>query len=97
MRTPIRVTLDEFAAERMDWIKQKCVTDGALQRCKECGVVIEIVPAFISMHDARFETCAGPGTVMRLAIPYCPKCEDKPENYGCVHEVPTRRNNPVLS
>lgn len=97
MKTPVRVSLDEFAAERKKWIEENCVTDGDLQRCKKCNAAMEIVPAFISMHDARFEQCTGGGVALRLAIPFCPKCETKPEDHGCFHEFPLRRNNAQLS
>jgi hypothetical protein len=98
MKTPVRVSGEQFTTERVAWIAENCVTDGELQRCRKCKTPVEIVAAFISIHDARFEdTCAGAGIVVRLAIPYCPKCEPRPAQSGCFHEYPARRNNPMMS
>jgi hypothetical protein len=47
---------------------------------------VELVGVFFSIHDARFSQCAGAGKVLRLAVPYCPKCESRPEETSCIHD-----------
>jgi len=71
---------------RKSWIAKHCITDGEYQRCKICQSFIEIIGAYMSLHDTRFPGCAGSGRVMRLVIPFCPKCETRPSEYGCIHE-----------
>jgi hypothetical protein len=87
MQTPVRVSLLEFALKRNEWVKAHCLTDGDRQLCVNCKTPIEIISAYISIHDARFGNhCAGPGAVIRLVVPFCPKCEAKPQERGCLHE-----------
>ncbi len=73
---------------RMKWIADHCVSDGDFQLCKTCSSKVEIIGAYMSIHDPRFgDTCAGSGRVVRLVIPFCPHCETRPNEYGCLHEL----------
>lgn len=91
-------SLAEFAIARQKWIEKHCHTDGELQRCTSCNTPIEIIDAFISVHDARFrDICAGGGQVVKVIVPFCPSCESRPSEFGCIHEMPFRGNNPALS
>jgi hypothetical protein len=82
------MTLLSFLAERREWIAAHCYTDGEYQRCVHCQCHIEIVGAYISIHEAMFEgQCAGSGRCVRLAVPYCPTCERRPQEHGCFHEA----------
>src|SRR6516165_10094678 len=37
---------------------------------------VEVVGAYMSVHDPRFaDECAGSGNMIRLAIPFCRRCE----------------------
>jgi hypothetical protein len=83
---------------REDWIATNCrlVFDpfkpgdqNGFQVCRKCGGNVEIVVAYMSLHDLRFGlACAGAGKVVRLAIPFCPRCEAQPAEQGCIHEPP---------
>jgi hypothetical protein len=89
MKTPQRVSLKEYADERNKFLKERCVLDGDVVRCLKCHTAIEILGAWISYHDARLgDICAGAGTVCRVAVPFCPKCEEVPDVRGCFHEMP---------
>lgn len=83
MLTPKRARAIDFLLERERWIRGH-IDNGC---CRACGSAIEFVQAFMSIHDARFEGCVGPGQVVRVAIPFCSFCEDKaPDEQGCFHE-----------
>ena len=87
MQTPQRVTLQEFSAMRMSWIVEHCRDQDGFQVCRKCGGNVEIVVAYMSLHDLRFGVaCAGSGKGVRLAIPFCPRCEAQPAEQGCIHE-----------
>lgn len=53
--------------------------------CPRCGGNLAVVLAYISIHLLEFDFCAGAGNVVRVPVPYCPVCEDEPEQYGCIH------------
>ena len=87
MQTPQRVTLQEFSAMRMSWIVEHCRDQDGFQVCRKCGGNVEVVGAYMSLHDPGFaDACAGSGKVVRLAIPFCPRCEAQPAEQGCIHE-----------
>lgn len=101
MKTPVGSSLSDFAESRMKWIEDHYIAtteNSEPMLCRECGTAIEVIGARMSIHDARFAgMCAGPGAVVVVAIPWCPKCETKPEDHGCFHEFPTVKNNPHTS
>ena len=44
--------------------------------CKVCGSQILQTDCHVSIHLKIFEpTCAGPGKVITINYPYCPKCD----------------------
>jgi len=98
MQTPHRVSFQEFCQMREDWIATNCrlvfdlITPNdqkGFQVCRKCGGNVEIVVAHMSLHDLRFGVaCVGSGKVVRLAIPFCPRCEGQPAEQGCIHEPP---------
>lgn len=88
MKTPRKMSYQDFGSARMKWIAAHCVTEGNSQLCKACGGRIRLAPTTVSIHDARFEACAGSGSVARIVVPYCPQCEPTPEGSGCFHEMP---------
>lgn len=98
MKTPELVSLKEFTDARMKWIAEHAedIGDGK-QRCRSCKTQIELLPAYVSIHAVEFGVlCAGEGKVLRLAIPFCPRCEVKPSERGCIHEPmnPSSREMP---
>jgi hypothetical protein len=96
MQTPQRVSFKEFCQMREDWIATNCrlvfdpFTAGdqkGFPVCRRCGENVEIVVAYMSLHDLRFGVaCAESGKVVRLTIPFCPRCEAQPSEQGCIHE-----------
>ena len=87
MHTPQRVTLQEFSAMRMSWIVEHCRDQDGFQVCRKCGGNVEVVGAYMSLHDPGLaDACAGSGKVVRLAIPFCRRCEARPAEEGCIHE-----------
>lgn len=54
-------------------------------KCNACGEGIRSVTTYITLHLQVFSTCAGPGQVVKVDLPYCPKCEPTPDTFGCVH------------
>ena len=53
--------------------------------CKSCSAQILAVETYITLHIKEWDGCAGPGRVGKAQVPYCPDCEQKPEEFGCVH------------
>jgi hypothetical protein len=88
MQTPRRISLTEFGAERQRWIDSYCVTDGEFQRCRLCTGLVEILGVYFSIHNADFDECTGAGKVVRLAVPFCPRCEPRPDECSCLHVHP---------
>lgn len=54
--------------------------------CKKCGTVVLVATMYVSVHAKDFSECTGFGECEPLPLPYCPKCEGKPEEiFTCVH------------
>lgn len=55
--------------------------------CRTCKGKINFAACAVSVHEtAPGGICAGFGNVIRFPLPYCPKCEGKPERTAtCVH------------
>jgi hypothetical protein len=91
MRAPKRITQWQFGRIVFEWLKAHTreIVQGDNDyryECLNCGSRIMSHTVFFSIHDAAFhDLCAGPGDVVRLGIPYCPKCEPKPDESGCIH------------
>jgi hypothetical protein len=81
--------MEEFFDARLKFV-QSCATQGEYVLCPKCSQPLEFVSAWLSIHDARFPECAGWGKVCRAVIPYCPRCEEKPDDRGCLHASPLR-------
>jgi hypothetical protein len=77
MQTPQRISALQFLAQL-----EPLLTG----RCEKCGGGLKTRLTFISIHSLEFgDACAGEGRVLNLMIPYCPRCEVAPEEYGCIH------------
>jgi hypothetical protein len=88
MRTPSRVDWNQFQLSVRSFYDDCCRQSNTSERpvCKKCGTEIATIIAFMAVHDERLaDSCAGPGRVWQLPIPYCPRCEEKPANHGCIH------------
>jgi hypothetical protein len=87
MKTPSQVTGAELELSIQSYFAERCYRSPDGWRCLECKREIAYVIAYMTIHDIRFGSkCAGNGRVERAPIPYCPHCESKPSDYGCVHE-----------
>jgi len=87
MQTPVRVTLDEYVKARGEFLNNKCVAwpgTGGLA-CAACGREIYVAEATIELHDPTLANCYATGTDFEAALPWCPHCEPKPAERGCVH------------
>jgi hypothetical protein len=55
-------------------------------RCPSCHVEMHEKLVYLSLHATEFGVrCAGPGQVVKVTLPWCPGCEDEPEETGCLH------------
>lgn len=64
--------------------------------CKECDLEILFIEARIDVHvRAADYRCAGPGMTGVAQISYCPNCEERPADIGCIH-VPIEYFRPVV-
>lgn len=84
MRTPERISADQFVRDFVKFSGEQVFEDGSI-RCRTCKTPGEVAGVYLTIHTAEFATCAGPGSVLRVLIPYCPKCEPAPNATGCVH------------
>ena len=87
METPHKKDALQFVLEIVNFrnFHAQKVETGEGYICKHCGATILSRMAFISIHSARFEDCAGSGFCKPFSIPYCPVCEHIPESSGCIH------------
>jgi hypothetical protein len=86
VRTPQRITATEFSASLKHFLETCCALCGNTLCCKACGTAIVHVRAALSIHNSVAGDCAGPDQrVWTTFVPYCPGCEEKPENQGCLH------------
>ena len=61
--------------------------EGGGYRCKNCGSEVLQTTLYVSVHSSEFgDSCAGSGKVVKVPLPYCPKCEGEPKNFTtCIH------------
>ena len=57
-----------------------------------CGELIIGKTVRLSVIDPRFPHHTGSGEVLSLVVPYCPKCQTEPGDFG---EITLRRANDV--
>lgn len=74
--------LDERIKKRQkqDWIKYKKQIDGTF-KCLECGSTIMSAKIAHPIWDGPFAMSGG-GQVFNEEVPYCPKCDRKPNFHG---------------
>lgn len=85
MKTPLQTTFRQFGRECETQTGLMHQDEHGIYRCVICESQIHEVRAYLSVHTEDFDMCAGSGKVWRFGIKYCPTCEPKPEEYGCVH------------
>jgi ribosomal protein L37E len=87
MRTPSHITSAEFSDSLKEFFECRCLLLGNTLLCRECGASIVHARVVISIHDSAFhDKCAACGKrAWTMTLPYCPQCEKKPEERGCLH------------
>jgi hypothetical protein len=81
MQTPHIENIEMFKT-RLQQIRA-ALHDG---RCPKCFTPMREEQVYLSLHALEFGIqCAGMGRVWRTSIPWCPACEQQPQQSGCVH------------
>ena len=63
-------------------VKKLCIVDKkGFCKCRKCKSDILVVTVSRPVWDFP-EACAGSGEVRHEEVPYCPKCEKKPDSRG---------------
>jgi hypothetical protein len=89
VRTPHRITAAEFSDSLKRFLDTCCVLCGESLCCTTCGTPILHVRAALSIHNSAAGDCGGQDErVWTTVVPYCPRCEEKPERRGCLHFTP---------
>lgn len=98
MDTPKRLSMTETLSAFSAWYRDHCRTLAGLRiTCIHCGTEIHRVRGYMLLHDEQFgESCAGPGRALRMEIPFCPVCENRPGEYGCIHMPAADMNLPSV-
>jgi hypothetical protein len=86
VRTPFRPTATEFSDSLKDFLDVCCALRGNTLCCRVCGTPIRHVQAALSIHNSASGGCEElEQRVWNTVVPYCPECEEKPEERGCLH------------
>jgi hypothetical protein len=87
MRTPQRMTLAEFREAIRQFLNVRCLQCDKTLVCTRCEAPIAYLQALLSIHDDAFaDACVSlQDEEWHFAVPYCPRCELKPDAHGCVH------------
>jgi len=65
--------------------------------CKKCGSQIGWVTCYVSIHLKIFEPeCVGPGKVIKVNYPFCPKCDEGLEYVTACYHIDTGVTEPRL-
>ena len=86
MRTPSRITASQFSDSLKHFLDTYCMLRGDTLCCTACGASILYVRAALSIHHAACAGCEEPDQrVWNTVVPYCPTCEEKPVQRGCLY------------
>jgi hypothetical protein len=79
------MTTSDFSDSLKSFIQHNCVLNRHSLSCADCGSAIMYVRAALWVHD---RTCAGCDDandfIFHVMVPYCPRCEEKPAECGCL-------------
>jgi hypothetical protein len=88
MRTPHCISASEYADALKHFLDDFCLPNGNALHCRKCGASIRHIRATLTIHNS---TCGGCDTLgpssWNTVVPYCPKCEAKPDRRGCLHHA----------
>jgi hypothetical protein len=81
------MTLAEFREAIRQFLNLRCIQCDRKLVCSECDAPIEYFGTLLSIHDVEFtDACITlEHQAWHFAVPYCPRCEVKPNAHGCVH------------
>ena len=87
MRTPSSHTWAEFSDSLREFLDDQCVLVENRLRCRDCGTLIVHSRVVVSIHDSAFHNAcvAFDRRAWTMTLPYCPLCEEKPAELGCLH------------
>jgi hypothetical protein len=86
VRTPYRITAAEFSDSLKNFLDVCCALRGNTLCCTVCETPIQHVRAALSIHNSAGGDCEVlEQRVWNTVVPYCPECEEKPEEQGCLH------------
>jgi hypothetical protein len=87
MKTPRRMTLAEFREAIRQFLSLHRISCDRRLACSECDSPIEYLGTLLSIHDIEFtDACVTlDDQTSHFSVPYCPRCEIKPNEQGCVH------------
>lgn len=76
------------------WYKYEKTKKGF--RCRKCRSQILQTTCHVSIHLKEFEpSCAGPGKVVKINYPYCPKCDGKIDYARACYHVPIMKREVI--
>jgi hypothetical protein len=87
MQTPHRMTLAEFREAMKQFLSVCCLQRDRTLVCPECESRIAYRRTSVSIHDSSFgDRCVSSNWwTWSLCLPYCPRCEERPDAHGCLH------------
>jgi hypothetical protein len=87
MRTPSGSTWAQFSQSLHEFLDHQCFLLAKRLCCSKCGSSIVHSRVALSIHDSAFHSAstAFDKGAWIMTLPYCPRCEEKPEQRGCVH------------
>jgi DNA-directed RNA polymerase subunit RPC12/RpoP len=91
------VDLGQITRETVRSWDEKYEKKGDFYRCKECGSRIKQTTVYVSIHAKEFEPAhAGPGRVVKINYPYCPKCDGKIDYAQACYHVPIMKREVIV-
>lgn len=98
METPKRLSMTGTLAAFSAFYRDRCRETAAHHiTCLNCVREIHRARGYMLLHDELHgDACAGPGRALRMDIPFCPRCETRPAEYGCIHMPASDMNLPSV-
>ena len=87
MRTPISETWAQFSEALREFLNNRCILLENRLCCRKCGTFVAHSRVVVAIHAPAFHyNCATfDGRAWVMTLPYCPQCEQKPSERGCLH------------
>lgn len=89
--------LGQITEETVEGWAEKYDKQGDGYYCRKCGAQIQATICYVSIHVKIFEPeHAGPGRVVRINYPYCPKCDGDPGLVRACYHMDLAPFSPVM-